>query len=118
MMETPKDIMEISSLSLIKVDPSGPVEMLGGAIYGLGGFFNAFSGIALLTVATAMCKIRGIETFAFAAAISVKNLTDQTSVLFGGHLIEAVGIDMLFVISAAAGFLPFLVLFKLDYRDV
>lgn len=110
--------VEISSLSLIKVDPSGPVNLLGGAIYGLGGFFNAFSGIALLTVATAMCKIRGIETFAFAAAISVKNLTDQTSVLFGGYLMEAVGLEMLFVISAAAGFLPFLVLFKLDYSEV
>ncbi len=110
--------VEISSLSLIKVDPAGPVMLLGGAIYGLGGFFNAFSGLALLTVATAMCKIRGIETFAFAAAISVKNLTDQTSVLFGGYLMEAVGINWLFVISCLAGFLPFLVLFKLDYSEV
>jgi predicted MFS family arabinose efflux permease len=110
--------VEISSLSLIKIDPGGSVNLLGGAIYGLGGFFNAFSGIALLTVATAMCKIRGIETFAFAAAISVKNLTDQSSVLFGGYIMEAVGLEMLFVISCLAGFLPFLVLFKLNYSEV
>lgn len=110
--------VEISSLSLIKVDPSGPVNLLGGVIYGLGGFFNAFGGIALLSVAAAMCKVRGIETFAFAAAISVKNLTDQTSVLFGGFLVEAVGLNWLFIISCLAGFLPFLVLFKLDYSDV
>jgi hypothetical protein len=110
--------VEISSLSLIKLTPGSGTELLGAVIYCLGGFFNAFSGIALLTVATAMCKIRGIETFAFAVAISVKNLMDQSNVLFGGYLMEWVGIDTLFLISAAAGFLPFLVLFKLDYSEV
>lgn len=110
--------VEISCLSLLDVEPGGAAHLLGGVIYCCGGFFNAFSGIALLTVATAMCKIRGIETFAFAAAISVKNMMDQSSVLFGGYLMEAVGIEWLFVISAAAGFLPFLVLFKLDYSEV
>ena len=110
--------VEISSLSLIKLEPGWITNLIAALIYFFGGFCNAFSGIALLTIAAAMCKIRGIETFAFAAAISVKNFTDQSSVLFGGYLMEWVGIDWLFVISAAAGFLPFLVLFKIDYSEV
>ncbi len=93
-------------------------EWNGPAIYFAGGFFNAFSSIALLTIATASCRLRGIETFSFAVAISVKNLLDQTNVLIGGYVMEAVGIEWLFVISAACGLLPFLVLGRIDFREV
>jgi predicted MFS family arabinose efflux permease len=90
----------------------------GALIYFFGGFFNAYSSIALLTVAVAMCKIPGIETFAFAFAISFKNLMDQSKVLFGGYLMEATGITWLFIISSLCGLLPFLVLRKIDFREI
>ena len=87
-------------------------------IYFFGGVFNAFSSIALLTVAVSMCKKKGIETFAFAFAISVKNLMDNSNVLIGGYVMEAVGITWLFVISSLCGLLPFLVLHKIDFKEI
>lgn len=104
--------------SLVELSCLGIRTWNGAPIYFCGGFFNAWSSLALLTVAVAMCKVRGIETFAFAFAISFKNLMDQSNVLLGGYTMELVGIEWLFVISAACGLLPFLVLKRLDFREV
>ena len=87
-------------------------------IYFAAGFFNAYTTLTLLTVAAAMCKIRGIETFAFAVAVTVKNLMDNTKLLTGGYVMEWVGLTWLFVISSLCGFLPFLVLHKVDFKDM
>jgi len=111
-------VLSLFGWSAVEISCLGIAEWNGSLIYFGGGFFNAFSSIALLTVAVAMCKIRGIETFAFAFAISVKNLMDQSNVLIGGYVMEAVGITWLFVISSLCGLLPFLVLHKLDFKEV
>jgi predicted MFS family arabinose efflux permease len=111
-------VVSLFGWSLVEISCLGIALWNGWLIYFLGGFFNAFAGIAILTVATAMCKIRGIETFAFAFAISVKNFFDQSNVLIGGYVFEAVGLTWLFVISSLCGLLPFLVLRKIDFRDI
>ena len=36
----------------------------------------------------------------------------------GGYVMEAAGLTWLFVISSLCGFLPFLVLHKLEFKDV
>ena len=111
-------IISLVGWSLVEISCLGIAEWNGRLIYFFGGFFNAYSGIALLTVAVAMCKMRGIETFAFAFAVSVKNLMDLAKVPIGGYVMEALGITWLFVISSLCGFLPFLVLHKLEFKDV
>ena len=110
--------VELSCLVIANWNGGGMIYLYGGMIYFMGGFFNAFAGITLLTVVTAMCKIRGIETFAFAFAISVKNFFDHSQVLIGGYVMEWVGLNWLFVISSLCGLLPFLVLRKIDFRDI
>ncbi|MBW7995447.1 MAG: folate/biopterin family MFS transporter [Candidatus Glassbacteria bacterium] len=104
--------------SLVEISCLWISEANGALIYCSAGLFNAFSELALLTVAAAMCKIRGIQTFAFASALSVGNLIFETGKPLGGCLLEAVGIEWLFVISALCGFLPFLVLHRIDFRKV
>ncbi|OGG03258.1 MAG: hypothetical protein A3F83_04155 [Candidatus Glassbacteria bacterium RIFCSPLOWO2_12_FULL_58_11] len=111
-------IISLVGWSLVEISCLGIAEWNGWLIYFFGGFFNAYSGIALLTVAVAMCKMRGIETFAFAFAVSVKNLMDLAKVPIGGYVMEAAGLTWLFVISSLCGFLPFLVLHKLEFKDV
>ena len=111
-------VLSLAGWSLVEISCLGIADWNGMIIYFCGGFFNAASSVALLTVAVAMCKIRGIETFAFAFAISFKNLMDQSNVPLGGYTMEWVGIEWLFVLSAACGLLPFLVLHKLDFREV
>ena len=111
-------IISLFGWSLAELSCLGMARWNGALIYCWGGFFNAYSSIALLTVAVAMCKIRGVETFAFAFAISIKNLMDHSNVLIGGYVMEAVGISWLFVISSLCGLLPFLVLRKIDFRQV
>lgn len=111
-------VLSLIGWSLVEVSCLGIREWNGHALYFCGGFFNAWSSLVLLTVATALCKIRGIETFAFAFAISFKNLMDQSKVLFGGYVMEWAGIEWLFVISAVCGLLPFIVMHKLEFEEV
>ena len=111
-------VISLFGWCLAEISCLGIARWNGALIYFWGGFFNAYSSIALLTVAVAMCKIRGVETFAFAFAISIKNLMDNSGVLIGGYLMETVGITWLFVISALCGLFPFLVLHKIDFRDI
>jgi predicted MFS family arabinose efflux permease len=111
-------IISLFGWSLAELSCLGMARWNGALIYFCGGFFNAYSSIALLTVAVAMCKIRGVETFAFAFAISVKNLMDHSNVLIGGYVMETVGITNLFIISSLCGLFPFLVLHKIDFREV
>jgi|GEM_PF-2972547 len=111
-------IISLIGWSVVEISCLGINELNGVLIYFFGGLVNAFMAIALLTVAVAMCKIKGIETFAFAFAISVKNLMGLSNVLFGGYVMGWVGITWLFIISSLCGLLPFLVLHKIDFRDV
>jgi len=111
-------VISLLGWSLAEISCLGMARWNGALIYFCGGFFNAYSSIALLTVAVALCKIRGMETFAFAFAISIKNLMDNSSVLIGGYVMEAVGITNLFIISGLCGLLPFLVLHKIDFSEV
>ncbi len=111
-------LVELSCLVIANWTGGGMIYFYGGMIYFLGGVFNAFAGITLLTIVTAMCKIRGIETFAFAFAISIKNFFDHSQVLVGAYVIDWVGLNWLFVISALCGLLPFLILKKIDFREV
>ncbi len=114
----PVFVASLIGWSLVEISCLGIQTWNGHGLYFLGGFFNAWSSIALLTVATAMCKIRGVETFAFATAVSFKNLMDQSNVLLGGYVMEWLGLTWLFVISALCGLLPFLVLHKLEFEEV
>ncbi len=111
-------VLSLIGWSLVEISCLGIREWNGHALYFCGGFFNAWSSLVLLTVATALCKIQGIETFAFAFAISFKNLMDQSKVLFGGYVMEWSGIEWLFVISATCGLLPFIVMHKLEFKEV
>ncbi|MEA1997401.1 MAG: MFS transporter [Gemmatimonadota bacterium] len=111
-------VISLFGWSLVEISCLGIAEWNGLLIFFFGGIFIAFTSIAILTVAVAMCKMRGIETFAFAFAVSAKNLMDQSSVLIGGYVMDAVGITWLFVISSLCGLLPFLILHKIDFRDV
>lgn len=111
-------IISLIGWSLAEISCLGMARWNGALIYFCGGLFNAYLGIALLTTAVAVCKIRGVETFAFAFAISIKNLMDNSSVLIGGYVMETVGITILFIISSLCGLLPFLILHKIDFRDV
>jgi len=111
-------IISLFGWSLVEISCLGIAVWNGWLIYFFAGYFNAFALLTILTVAAAMCKIRGIETFAFAVAVSVKNLFDQSNVLIGGYVYEAVGLNWLFVISALCGMLPFLVLRKINFREI
>ena len=111
-------IISLFGWSLVEISCLGIAVWNGWLIYFFGGFFNAFALLTILTLAAAMCKIRGIETFAFAFAVSVKNIFDLSNVLIGGYVYEAVGLTWLFVISALCGLLPFLVLRKIDFREI
>ncbi len=111
-------VLSLLGWSAVEISSFWVVEWSAFVVYFFGGVFNAFSSIAILTVAVAMCKMRGIETFAFACAISVKNLLFILSFLIGGFLMETVGLLWLFVISSLCGLLPFLVLRKINFRDI
>jgi len=111
-------VISLFGWCLAEISCLGMARWNGALIYFWAGFFNAYSGIALLTVAVAMCKIKGIETFAFAFAISIKNLMYNSSFLIGAYVMEAVGITNLFIISSLCGLFPFLILHKIDFRDV
>ncbi|HLA41518.1 MAG TPA: hypothetical protein VJ417_16065, partial [Candidatus Glassbacteria bacterium] len=111
-------IISLVGWSLAEISCLAIAEWNGPLIYFAAGFFNAYTTLTLLTVAAAMCKIRGIETFAFAVAVTVKNLMDNTKLLTGGYVMEWVGLTWLFVISSLCGFLPFLVLHKVDFKDM
>jgi predicted MFS family arabinose efflux permease len=111
-------IISLLGWSLAEISCLGMATWNGAVIYFCGGFFNAYTSLTLLTVATAMCKIRGIETFAFAFAISIKNLMDQSKILFGGYVMEGMGLTWLFAISSLCGLLPFLVLNKIEFEEI
>ncbi|MFH1071478.1 MAG: MFS transporter [Candidatus Glassbacteria bacterium] len=111
-------ILSLVGWSLAEISCLAIAEWNGALIYFCAGFFNAYTSIVLLTVAAAMCKIRGIETFAFAVAVTVKNLMDNSKILTGGYVMEWAGLTWLFVISSLCGFLPFLILHKIDFSDV
>ena len=115
-----KSLFVISLLgwSVVEISSFGVMQWNGAIVYCAGGIFNAFTSLAVLTVAAAMCKISGIETFAFAFAVSVKNLFDQSNVLVGGYLMDSVGLTTLFIVSSLCGLLPLLVIRKVDFSDI
>ena len=111
-------VLSLVGWSVVEIASFGVLEWSGPIVYCAGGVFNAFTSLAILTVAAAMCKISGIETFAFAFAVSVKNLFDQSNVLIGGYLMDSVGLTTLFMISSLCGLLPLLIIRKVDFSEI